>query len=61
MIMKHALIFSEETETDVVFQCANCGAVIGFNKPDIGEPSPSLVNGEWQPPENPDQWMSPCE
>ena len=59
-MMAHTLQFQEETAADVIFACSICGELIGFNKPGIGEPFPILVAGAWQPPENPDQWMSPC-
>lgn len=58
--MPHALVFDHETETDAVFSCTTCGAVIGFNKEGIGEPHAVLVAGQWQAPANPDQWMTPC-
>jgi hypothetical protein len=56
----HALTYLHETVTDAVFICSTCGEIIGFNKEGIGEPHASLVDGVWTPPENPDQWMSPC-
>lgn len=59
--MAHALEFDHETATDVVFYCPKCQNVIGFNKQGIGEPCATgdAVTG-FIPPDNPDQWMGPC-
>lgn len=56
--MAHTLVFSSETANDINFTCIICGEVIGFNKPTVGSPSPSLVNGVWVPPSTPDEWMN---
>jgi hypothetical protein len=56
----HSLVFDLQTETDAVFRCVHCGAVIGFNKQGIGEPCAMQIDGQWQHPQNPDQWMTPC-
>ena len=59
--MTHNLVFSHVTDTDAVFICGTCAQVIGFNEVGIGEPAAIEVNGVWQHPQNPDQWMTPCE
>ena len=56
----HNLIYIDETATDVNFQCSVCDAVIGFNKPGIGNPCPENLAGEWVAPANPEQWMGNC-
>lgn len=57
----HQLAYDVEIATDVIFRCRACAAVIGFNKPGVGEPSAiALKGGGWATPENPDQWMEPC-
>ena len=59
--MAHNLEFFEETAADAVFKCRDCGAIIGFNKPGIGEPSAiALEGGGWAHPERPEQWMTDC-
>lgn len=55
--MAHELVFHEESGQDIVFRCAKCGAVIGFNKPGVGVPSPIPQGETWIAPPNPDQWM----
>ncbi len=56
----HALVFDHETDTDAVFRCTECGALIGFNKAETSEPRAVKVGADWTAPENPDQWMGPC-
>jgi hypothetical protein len=59
--MAHAFVLSGETDTDHVFTCLNCGAVLGFNKPGIGTPNAVEVEGQWQVPEGADAYVGPCE
>ena len=56
----HALQFEAEQESQVVFRCTKCGEPIGFVKPGFGEPAAQLIDGAWHTPDNPDQWMAPC-
>ena len=59
--MSHVLSTQSEDADNVVFTCDVCSAVIGFNKPHVGEPCPTQdLAGTWIPPENPEQWMGPC-
>ena len=57
----HDLQFESENGVNVKFRCLNCGDEINFNKPGVGEPCPEKIEGEWVAPENPEQWMGPCE
>lgn len=57
----HEVIFLEETDTDVVFKCVRCEKLIGFNKPGVGEPSPTLKDGTWVPPKGFEIYMDPCQ
>ena len=60
--MAHTLVYDSETTTDIVFKCTKCSKVIGFNKPGIGEPSAFQdVDGSWDHPTNPEQWMGECD
>jgi len=56
----HALAFDHEEAVSVVFACTTCGNQIGFAKEGLGEPYATFINGAWTPPNNPDQWLSPC-
>ena len=56
----HALQFESETDAHVRFVCSVCAEPIEFVKPSGGSPNPVLVDGVWEPPGNPDQWMGPC-
>lgn len=56
----HELAFDHETELDAVFVCSKCGTPIGFNKSETSEPHAEQVAGTWVYPENPEQWMAPC-
>lgn len=58
--MAHELTFHEETATDAVFRCVYCNRIVGFNKLGIGEPAAEFVNDRWVHPQDPDQWMEPC-
>lgn len=58
--MAHAPTFDSETAQDAVFRCTLCGTLIGFNKAETSEPHAVKTGADWQPPENPDQWMGPC-
>lgn len=67
---KHNLLYQRETGAEVVFKCSACSVEIGFASPGLGEPFASLpepklprdpLTNEWQTPENPDQWMTPCD
>ena len=60
-MMDHNLIFKEETETDVMFECANCHCVLGLNKPGIGLPcAVQKEKGNWQPPDDWKAYMPAC-
>jgi len=56
----HNLVQFDDTGKDVVFQCTKCLQLVGFNRPEIGEPSAIDNGGIWSTPDNPTQWMSPC-
>ena len=58
--MAHDLVFQLELEAGVVFVCTKCPASINFVLPAYGNPNPVASGGSWIPPENPDQYMSPC-
>lgn len=49
-----------DTEHGVTFRCTKCNAPIEFVHPAFGEPNPVQTDSGWVPPENPEQWMGPC-
>lgn len=59
--MQHSMVLKEETATDVLFECSNCGTLLGFNKPGIGEPVPVQTEGGWAPPEGFESYIGPCK
>lgn len=60
--MKHNFLMKEVTDTDVVFQCSVCGALLGFNKPGIGEPAAvSLGDGTWEAPADAHLYIGECQ
>lgn len=58
--MDHDFVFDHETESDAVFVCARCGALIGFNKASTSDPHATPLDVGWAHPQNPEQWISPC-
>lgn len=58
--MAHEFVFSLETETDHIFVCTICSAVIGFNKPGVGSPNAIVTEGDPLPPEDICHYVDPC-
>lgn len=58
--MAHDLQFVEVVGDNASFVCTTCGQPIMFNLPGVGEPAAVNTPQGYTPPENPDQWMSPC-
>lgn len=58
--MAHNLVVESDAEHGVTFRCTKCNAPIEFVHPAFGEPNPVQTDTGWVPPENPEQWMGPC-
>ena len=62
--MTHQIQFDHETETDAVFACTICGAVVGFNKHGVGdpqgEPHSEFINDVWVLPVDAEQYFGDC-
>ena len=57
----HTLQYVGKSDTDATFECTTCATTINFNLPGVGDPCAiDLQDGTYAPPDNPDQWMSPC-
>lgn len=60
--MKHQWVVRRETDTDVEFECSNCGTLNGFNKPGIGSPSAIPVPpNQWEAPPDADRYVGECQ
>lgn len=57
----HVLVADHDTALGVMFKCSICDAVCEFqHEPMTPSPVWDVVTSSWLPPENPEEWMGPC-